>query len=141
MGEKGGVLTQRAVSIFVCLSMRACVRVCVHVEVNTSNLTLKECSVFRSRPSRCRRPTTTDVHLGDSAAKVQGGETRRSAAAQGHAGGEINGCSRHLRNLGFTMSLREAQDLSCCMFSTDGTYCAAVFSPKIIWRFLIGSHV
>lgn len=58
--------------IFVCLSVRAsvCAR---HMEVNTSNLALKECSVFRSRPSLFRRPTTTDVHLGNSAAEVQGG--------------------------------------------------------------------
>lgn len=70
-----------------------------------SNLALKECSVFCSRPSLFRRPTTTDVHLGDSAAEVQGGETQRSAAARGHAGGEINYYSRRLRNSDLAVAL------------------------------------
>lgn len=84
-----------------CVSARACERACVHVEVNTSNLGLKERSVFCSRPSIFHRPTTTDVHLDDSAAEVLEGETRRSAATRGHAGGEINYCSRRWSRSGF----------------------------------------
>lgn len=73
---------------------------CPRVEVNTSNLDLKERSVSCSRPSLFRRPTSTDVHLDDPAAEVQEGETRRSAVTRGHAGGEIIYCSRCLRDVG-----------------------------------------
>lgn len=131
-------------AIFVCL----CARACVHMEVNTSNLALKECSVFCSRPSRCRRPTTTDVHLGDSALpKCRGGETQRSAATRGHAGGEINYCSRRLRNLGPAVACERRTGLSRCMLMGDGVcrrcrrrrlYFAcchvALLPPMTIWR-------
>lgn len=103
-----------------CVSARACERACAHVEVNTSNLGLKERSVFCSRPSTFR-PTTTDVHLDDSAAEVQEGETRRSAPATGgHAGGEINYCSRRLRDVGPAVALLDAHGLPCCAFRTGG---------------------
>lgn len=76
--KKGRRAHSACSSIFVCLCVRA--RSPAHVEVNTGNLGLKECSVFCSRPSLFHRPATTDVHLDDCAAEVQEGETRCSAA-------------------------------------------------------------
>lgn len=118
VGKKAA--SSHSVQFDFCVSARACERACVHVEVNTSNLGLKERSVFWSRPSIFHRPTTTDVHLDDSAAEVQEGETWCSAATRGHAGGEINYCSRRLRDVGPAVALLDVHGFPCCAFTTGG---------------------
>lgn len=140
--------------IFVCLSVHVNVR--AHMEVNTSNLALKECSVFCSRPSLFPSPDNNRCSFGRLCCRsAGGGETQRSAATRGHAGGEINYCSRRLRNLGLAVGLRDVPGLSCCTFRTDGIYgrwCVSTSSAAIsccwldllplmvIWSFLDGSH-
>lgn len=67
------------------IGARVNVRACVHVEVNTSNLALKECSVFCSRPSLLRVARQQQMfvlasRLPKCGGCGGGGGTRRSAA-------------------------------------------------------------